>query len=463
MSETVQSPAHPRRDPFARLLVAAFTLLVASLLAAATLTGPLAWTVGLVYIAYDTWLLSTMVRASRRAILSQLQARPDVAGPLPTLAVLIASRNERAALPPTLDAVLSQDLPPDQLIVIDDGSTDGTLELLRARHGVEFEDGSRIGRGGGLTVLAKPNSGKARSLNEALPLCTADLVVTLDADTILDPGALRAVRLDFARDPALAAGCGVLRPLASAGWAAPVFELYQTFEYLRSFLWRMAWSRDDTLVLVSGAFAIFRREALLAVGGFDPSSQVEDYELLFRLHRRAWDLQGTPLHVRVVGEARATTDVPSRAGLFLQQRTRWFAGFIETMFRNHDMVGRARYGRLGSFHLLIKTVDTLLPVYGLSAFLALLLLLARGGGLPAFILAALALKFAFDFLCHSYCLSLHQRWQRQPLSARLFFRAALASLTEPYFFQLFRQLGALLGWIAFLRGRAEWAPQRTTR
>ena len=460
MSESVQGGLS-RRDPFASLLLAAVALLVASLFAAVSLSGPLSWTVGLVYICYDTWLLSTMVRSSRRAILAQLAAAPAPAGPLPMLAVLIAARDEQGALPLALDAVLRQDPPPAQLIVIDDGSTDGTLPMLRERYGVVFAEGSRIGRGPAVTVLAKPNSGKARSLNEALPLCHAELVVTLDADTILDAGALRAVQEGFARNPALSAGCGVLRPLAQPGRLAPVFELYQTFEYLRSFLWRMAWSRDQTLVLVSGAFAIFRREALLAVGGFDPASHVEDYELLFRLHRRSWEERRAPLQVQVVGDARATTDVPSRPGAFLRQRTRWFAGFIETMFKNHDMVGQPRYGRLGTFHLLVKTADTLLPIYGLSAFLALVLLLVRGAGIPPLIIAALVLKFVFDFCCHVYCLSLHQRWQKQPLTARLFGRAALATLTEPYFFQLFRQLGALLGWIAFMRGRVDWAPQRT--
>lgn len=457
IGESLQPARAPGRSIFSGLLLAAAALLLASLFAALALTGPLAWSVGLIYIAYDSWLLTTMVRLSRRAILEQLRASPTAAaGALPTLAVLIAARNEEAALPQVLDAVLAQDDPPAQLIVIDDGSTDGTLRMLRERYGaVPGDGGSRV------TVLAKAHSGKARSLNEALALCTASLVVTLDADTILEPGALRAVREDFARDPELAAGCGVLRPVAQSGGAAPVFELYQTFEYLRSFLWRMAWSRDDTLVLVSGAFAVFRREALLAVGGFDPASHVEDYELLFRLHRRSWEERGKPLRVCVVGAARATTDVPARAGAFLRQRRRWFAGFIETMFKNKDLVGRARYGRLGSFHLLVKTIDTLLPIYGLSAFLALILIVLRGAGIPLLVLAALAGKFVFDFACHVYCLSLHQRWQRQALTARLFTRAALATLTEPYFFQLFRQVGALLGWIAFMRGRVDWAPRGT--
>ena len=432
------------RDGFGSLLLACFALLVTTLFAAAALTGPLSWAVGLAYIAYDTWLLSHMVRASRRAILDT-PALP-LASRRPTLAVLIAARNEEAALPATLDAVLGQDDPAEQVIVIDDGSTDGTLATLRARYP-------------SLRLLSKANSGKARSLNEALPLCESDLVVTLDADTMLAPGALAAVRRAFAAEPQLAAACGVLTPLCQPGFFSPLFELYQTFEYLRAFLWRLAWSRDETLVLVSGAFSIFRRPALLAVGGFDPTSAVEDYELLFRLHRRSLE-GGQPLRVRVIGDARATTDVPARPLQFLRQRTRWFAGFIETMFRNRDMVGSARYGRLGSFHLLVKTVDTLLPVYGLSAFLALVLLLLRGPGIPVVILVVLGVKFAFDLSCHVYCLFLHQRWQGKPVTARLFGRAALATLTEPYFFQFLRQLGALLGWIAFVRGRIEWAPQR---
>ncbi len=461
------SPRHHRlsRNRFASLLLGAAALLLAALVAAVSLTGPLSWVVGIIYICYDTWLLGHMVRTSRRAIASQLAdtAAPVAATARPSLAVLISARNERAALPTTLDSVLAQSDAPERVIVIDDGSTDDTLAVLGERYGVRFAEEAQLGESSAvpsLTVLRKPNSGKARSLNAALSLCKTDLVVTLDADTVLEPDALAAARRAFGAHPDLTAACGVLRPVCQPAPAAAAFQLYQTFEYLRSFLWRVSWAHERTLVLVSGAFSIFRRAALTAVGGFDPTSHVEDYELLFRLHRRSLEQSGRPLDVRVIGDARATTDVPSRPGVFLRQRTRWFSGFVETMFRNHDMVGNARYGRLGTFHLLVKTVDTLLPLYGLSAFLALVLLFVRGGGIPTVILAALAAKFAFDFCCHTYCLFLHERWARRRVSPRLFARAALATLTEPYFFQIFRQLGALLGWLAFLRGRTEWSPQR---
>jgi cellulose synthase/poly-beta-1,6-N-acetylglucosamine synthase-like glycosyltransferase len=455
------------RDRFATLMVALALLLGAALVAVFAFAGPASWCIGLIYITYDTWLLGHMVRTSRRAILDRL-ARPVVLAPdtpRPTLAVLIAARSERVALPLTLDSVLAQTDLPDEILVIDDGSTDDTLAVLGERYGVTFAEGGeqRVGTSEKLPrlrVLAKPGSGKARSLNAALPLVASDLVVTLDADTILEPGALAAVRRDFAGDLELTAACGVLRPVAARTWAAPVFELYQTFEYLRSFLWRVSWAHEQSLVLVSGAFAIFRRAALAKVGGFDPTSHVEDYELLFRLHRDSVVERARSLEVRVIGDARATTDVPARPVQFLRQRTRWFAGFIETMFRNHDMVGRRRWGKLGAFHLVVKTIDTLLPIYGLSAFLALILFLVRGTGIPMLIVVALVAKFAFDFSCHVYCLFLHERWQGRRVTGKLFRRAALATLTEPYFFQLFRQLGALLGWFSFMRGRTHWAHQR---
>lgn len=444
---------------FTVLLGAGAALLAVALCAAAALDAPWSWIVGLLYLAYDTWLLLTLVSSSRRAVADELSPRP-AQGPRPTIAVLIAARNERLVLPRTLEAVLAQDDAPEEIVVVDDGSSDGTRAFFERSCGVRF-GGDGSGRSElvpGLTVLSRPNAGKAASLNEAVALARSEVVVTLDADTRLGPGALRAIRAAFQAEPGLAAACGVLRPECRPGWSSRFFELYQTFEYLRSFLWRLAWMREDTLVLVSGAFAAFRREQLTAAGGFDPACRVEDYELMFRLHRRSLE-GGQPLRVRVVSEARAVTDAPGRPLNFLRQRTRWFAGFLETMFRNHDMVGNAAYGRLGTFHLLVKTADTLLPVYAFSASATLVLLLL-GRGVDRVILAVLAAKFCLDFACHAYCLFLHQRWQRSRMTLRLFLRAALASLTEPYLFQILRQLGALLGWVAFLRGHIDWAPQR---
>lgn len=426
-----------------------------TLAAAVALPPPLSWMIGISYIAYDTWLLLHMVRASRAALLGVEPPSPSGSGP--SAAVLIAARNEGSVLPMALDAVLLQVQPGDRVLVIDDGSTDGTVELLQDRYGVQSNGRSSMHPS--LQLLRKPNSGKARSLNLALRLVQEELVITLDADTCMEPGALQALRAAFAREPALAAACGVLTPVCQPGFYSRAFQLYQTFEYLRGFLWRLSWMRDDTLVLISGAFAAFRRTRLEEVGGFDPTSLVEDYELMFRLHRKSLQT-GEPLKARVVGEARATTDAPARPGIFLRQRTRWFAGFIETIIRNRDLVGSSAYGRLGTWHLRLKTIDLLLPIYGLLAFSALIAFAFSGKSIDRFILALLVFKLLFDLSCHFYAFRLYGRWQGKRIGGA---RALLATLTEPFGFQLLRQLGALLGWVAFLRGRIDWHPQRKVR
>src|SRR6202012_3375046 len=121
----------------------------------------------------------------------------------------------------------------------------------------------------------------------------------------------------------------------------------------------------------SGAFAAFRREAVIAVGGFDPESMVEDYELIHRLHRHATDT-GRDWTVRVVGGALASTDAPASPLAFLRQRRRWFGGFLQTQHWNRDMVGNRRFGHLGTAMLPVKALDPLDPVYGLAAFAILI-------------------------------------------------------------------------------------------
>jgi cellulose synthase/poly-beta-1,6-N-acetylglucosamine synthase-like glycosyltransferase len=445
---------------FRTILGTAAGLLLLVLVAGFTMPPPWSWAVGLVYIAYDTWLLSSMVLASRRALRAE-EAIVPASSPRPLrLAVIIAARNERTVLPRSIAAVLAQSAPPDRILIVDDGSTDGTDTLMTRSFGIEFTGGrGRSRTHPTLEVLRKPNSGKARSLNEAIQLVDEDVVVTLDADTYLEPGALAALRGEFERRPKLVAACGVLRPVCEPGWRGRVFELYQRFEYLRGFLWRAAWTEQGTLILLSGAFSAFRRDQLLHLGGFDPESLVEDYELLFRLYRRAGEGDAVP-EVRVVRGARATTEAPAAFGLFLRQRTRWFAGFLQTLFLNQDMVGASKFRRLGVYHLRVKTIDTLLPVYGLAAVLAFVGLVCTGHRVGGFVLVAIIGKLLFDLSCHFYSMWLYQRWLGEPITARFSAKALLATLTEPLFFQLLRQLGAVLGWVAFLRGQIRWEPQR---
>jgi len=454
------------------LFSAVLGLLIFTLYASFAFRGVAAWMIGLVYIAYDSLLLSFMVISSQIAVGRQERQRkaeattptPPAKGKRPTLTVLICARNERLVLPECLRALAAQTELADEIIVLDDGSTDDMIRWLTDEFGVTFEDVgvNRIGtsnRWPALRVLSKPNSGKADSLNQGWKMAQGEIVVTLDADTYVEPGALAAIRDGFVEDPKLGIAGGVLTPVCQRTSWAGFFQFFQTFEYARGFLWRLTWMQYDMLLLISGAFAAYRRTVLESAGGFDTTSWVEDYELTHRIYRDSFH-NGQSITVKTLSGARGTTDAPAKISTFLNQRRRWFAGFIATHFKYHDMVGNGRYGAVGRYMLCLKTLDLLLPIYALAAAVVLVCLLAVNHGLQIFIVKLIVAKLVFDLTLHAYSIVLYQRWLGIPLSRKMWLQSLGATISEPFVFQIMRQLGAVFGWVAFLRRKIDWQPQR---
>ncbi len=306
--------------------------------------------------------------------------------------------------------------------------------------------------------LRLPHGGKAEALNRAMALLGEEVVLTVDADTLLDPDAIAAMRGAFADDPRLVAATGVLLPVCDASLSGRLFEWFQTYEYLRNFLSRYAWSRLDSLLLISGAFAGFRRAALVEVGGFDADCLVEDYELIHRLKRHG-ALTGRGWTTAVLGAARARTEAPATLGAFLRQRRRWFGGFLQTQTWYRDMIGNPRFGRLGLAMLPVKAADTLQPIYGLTAAAILIDYLVTGRlGVAFAVSAVIGAKIALDLGFHLWSVWLFRRWlgvrARTSLPS-----AVLASLVEPFCFQILRHLGATAGWGVYLAGGASWGAQ----
>jgi cellulose synthase/poly-beta-1,6-N-acetylglucosamine synthase-like glycosyltransferase len=430
------------------------------------LSGILVWSAGLLYVLYDTWLIAYVALRARAAVREHDAAKSETGAlTAPTVAVIVAARNEALVLPATLAALLSQSDRPDDILVVDDGSMDRSHEVLRDRFGVLFDPARPLVLSAthrNLRVLRKPNTGKADSLNGALRFIDCDVVVTLDADTVLAPGAIGAMRRAFAREAKLAAVCGVLTPTCKRTRVGWVFEWFQTFEYLRAFLSRAAWMRANSLLLVSGAFAGYRRNVLERLHGFDPRCLVEDYELIHRLHHYA-ALHGERWTVRVLPDARAATDAPASIAGFLVQRRRWFAGFLQTQYKYRDMTGNPRYGSVGRFMLPLKVIDTLQPFYGLTAFVLLVSFLAGRGAVLKPVLVVILVKIAIDLCFQMWAVHLYHRWIGEKPPARKWALAMLASFAEPFSFQLLRHSGALLGWFSLLTRRVAWAPQRSAR
>lgn len=442
---------------------AALVLWVLAFSGAFIFHGVLAWSTGLVYVGYDTalllfvtWQTFGLLSLPKRAMPRQLR---------PSVGVVIAAYNEATLLPGTLAALLGQADPPDQIIIADDGSTDPTATLLEQRYGLKAPAPGEISAPStlypSLSWLCLEHRGKARALNAVIARIETDILLTVDADTMLAPGATGAMRRAFAAEPELAAATGIIVPICGNTLSARLFQWFQTYEYIRNFLSRYAWMRIDSLLLISGAFAGFRRNALLAAGGFDPDCLAEDYELIHRMRRYAMR-HGLPWRTRVLGDATARTDAPGTVPAFIRQRRRWFGGFLQTQYWYREMVGEPRYGLLGTLMLPIKAVDTLQPLYGLAAFGLLIhyLMIGRFGVLVP-VVGVMGGKIVLDLAFHLWSVHLYRRWVSDGTAAR-FGHALLVVLADPFTFQILRHAGAACGWLIFLTGYGSWGIQRRT-
>jgi cellulose synthase/poly-beta-1,6-N-acetylglucosamine synthase-like glycosyltransferase len=419
--------------------------------------GVFAWSVGIIYILYDTALL--LFTFWKTLPLRRVTSRLPETAPRPTVTAIITAYNEAAVLIATIEALVSQTEPPDQILIADDGSCDATNLVLETycnmpapAIGVAMEANGPNSR---LCWLRMPHRGKASTLNAALLHVKTDLFITVDADTILMPNAIGAMRDAFSTDQNLVAATGVLTPVCNTTPSGRLLEWFQSYEYVRNFLSRYAWMRMNGLLLISGAFAGFRLDAVLSVGGFDSNCMVEDYELIHRLRRYGYDHR-LDWHTSVLGSALGRTAAPSTIEKFLRQRRRWFGGFLQTQNWYRDMVGTARYGDVGIWMLPVKAADTMQPIYGLSAFFLLAWYIATGQLRLLIPVGALIIgKIFIDLAFHCWSIFLYRKWVGGHTKVN-FGLAILAAIAEPFSFQLIRHLGASWGWFSFLTKRQSW-------
>lgn len=440
-----------------------------------------AWSSGIAYVTYDTILLLFVAWQTLPLLKFHYRITPvtlDVSLPIndekqteltsnkiqrPTLGVIIAAYNEADVLEKTINSLFAQSDVPDQILIADDGSDDASAALIERVYGCVPSTSHNLPSISttypNLIWLRVAHGGKARALNQAMLHLNTDIMITVDVDTLLAPNAIAEMRTAFAKEKELVAATGVLSPVCADNFSGHVLQWFQTYEYIRNFISRFAWMRQDGLLLISGAFASFRRQALLDVGGFDAQCLVEDYELIHRLRRYAVDHQ-LDWRIRVIGSAQGRTSAPSNVRSFLLQRRRWFAGFLQTQHWNRDMIGNAKYGTTGKFMLPIKAIDTIQPFYGVFAFFLLLdFIFTTQLSLLAAISAVIGTKILIDLIFHTWSIYLYRRWTGDTTKSK-FSLAILAALFEPFTFQLLRHTGALMGWYYFLTGQQRWGKQQ---
>lgn len=442
----------------------------------------LAWSIGLLYISYDTWLLCYIAWKTAKIDKQKIKNTSSKETPVNIkgcnndtldIAVLVPVYNESTSIVNTIEHLLKQSKTPQKIIIINDGSTDDTLDVLDKKYNLKCSNTDisiysyminarklyKSKNHSNLYLFNKRNSGKADSLNQVIHGIDCDIIITVDADTLLEHNAIQEACHAFYEDPTLVAACGVLKPVPHGGLRARLFGMFQYFEYLKAYLSRAAWSQSNALLLVSGAFAAYNKSALTAVGGYDEKSLVEDYELIHRLHKYACDNE-LDWHVDVIKNARATTDAPATTSAFIKQRKRWFAGFLRTQYKYRHMIGAAQYNTVGKLMLTIKTVDTLQPIFGLVALLLLWRFLITGAEVSNFLLIVIAIKLVIDYCFHIWSLYKYHNWLGQSVPHHLWSQATFFCLGDLFIFQPIRHLSALIGWTMVLNTNVRWEPIR---
>jgi cellulose synthase/poly-beta-1,6-N-acetylglucosamine synthase-like glycosyltransferase len=405
-------------------------------------------------------------------------------GPLtPGVSLLVPAYNEEAGIVTSVKALLSLRDPRHEVVVVDDGSADATMaRLVEAFDLVEIPRAIpqdvpvhaavrsvHVPRDGHtrLIVVSKENSGRSEAINLGINASTEPLVAMIDADSILEPDALLRVTQPFTDDPTRMVATGgtiravngsrvvsgrVVRVELPRRWLPRI----QVVEYFRAFLLgRTGWSRFGGLILISGAFGLFRRDVLVEVGGLDHTSIGEDFELVMRIHKRMRD-EDRDYRVQFVPEPVSWTEVPSTFGVLRSQRRRWHRGLWETLWAYRGMLLRPKYGRVGMvalpYYWLFELIAPLLEAFGIIIvpialvldvinlpFAILFLLLAYGYAIFVTLCALAVEEWAFHR---------HDRWR--DLGA-----IVLASVIENIGYRQLTVLWRLEGWWASLRGKKQ--------
>ncbi len=274
-------------------------------------------------IYFEAFLLVTFLSQPARA----LRARP-ASTKTPNVAVIVPCWNEELTIKATVESLLALEYPKDKLeiVLVNDGSTDNTKTVMDSYAGIPH-----------VTIIHKENGGKHSAINIGVAHAqTAELIGCLDADSFVEPGALKEMIACF-ENPMV----GAATPGMSVYKPTNLLERMQNAEFILGIALRHILSTVNGLHVTPGPFSLYRRDILVGLGGFKFGHQTEDMEMALRIQRAGYLIDSAP-------RARVFTKVPRSVPALVKQRTRWTSGFLRNvMYDYRDLVGNPRYGTLG--------------------------------------------------------------------------------------------------------------------
>ena len=312
------------------------------------------------YLTLNLLSILSLRRTAHRRVLDEL---PQVYSALEIpISILVPAYNEEQTIAASVRSLLQLSYSEFEIIVVNDGSKDGTLAALQREFGLQlFPEALRVqiasqpvkavyqsARYPNLRVIDKHNGGKADALNAGINASRYPLFCGVDADSILQRDSLQRVVRPFLDDNSMVATGGTIRIangcevsggyLTRVGLPSNPWAMFQVVEYLRAFLFgRLGWSAMSGMLIISGAFGLFRKDMVVMVGGYRPKTIGEDMELVVRMHRVLREKR-IPYKIEFVADPVCWTEAPEDRATLRTQRIRWQRGLSESLAANWGLM-----------------------------------------------------------------------------------------------------------------------------
>ncbi|WP_017495707.1 glycosyltransferase family 2 protein [Flavobacterium sp. WG21] len=406
-------------------------------------------------------------------------------GLAPKLSLIAPAYNEGFTIEENVKSLLSLNYNQYEVIVVNDGSKDNSMELLIHTYDLVLTElsfhqqietkkirglyTSRNAAFKKLIVVDKENGGKADALNAGLNIAQNPYVVCIDVDCILDKDSLLKLAKPFleSNEQRIIATGGVVRianqciikngRLIEVNVPDVMLSRIQVLEYLRAFLLgRMAWERLDGLLLISGAFGAFDKEIALLSGGYSTKTVGEDMELVVRMRRYMLENK-LPYSVRYIPDPLCWTEAPEDFKIFKKQRSRWMRGTIETLSFHKKMFLNPKYKLLGMLSIPYWTLfEFLAPGIEFTGLVITIIFFAFGLLNWHFFFLLLLFVYAFAIFFSVIALYSEERTYHKYPKQTDFFKLLIAAFIEPFYFHPLAVYAALIGYKEKILGTKGW-------
>lgn len=409
----------------------------------------------------------------------------------PHLSLIAPAYNEGMTIRENVQSMLALNYTNYEVIVVNDGSKDNTMEILiEAYDLIEREDpivvqipsneirAVYVPRNPAfkkLVVVDKVNGGKADALNAGINVSKHPYIVCIDVDCVLSMDALLRLAKPFLEQSStrIIATGGVVRianscivkggKLLEVNAPDKMLPRIQVLEYLRAFLLgRMAWSKLDGLLLISGAFGMFDKEIAIKSGGYNHKTVGEDMELVVRMRRYMIE-HDMKYSVSFIPDPLCWTEAPDNFKIFRKQRSRWTRGTMETLWIHRNMMLNPKYKFLGMISVPYWTVfEYMAPLIEFTGLLITAYYVATGMLHPYFFLLLFLFVYTFAVMFSFYALAVDEFTYHQYPKFKDLRRLLGAAMVEPLYYHPFTIYAALRGNWEKLKGTSAWGEMTRT-